>query len=112
MTKALIILWLIFCGIHHGVPLPTLFAVAQVECRTAKGKMRWRGRLGRSKFWAPGGINEDCFPDTPEMYRNPYCNAWVMASNPVQAHSKDTALLKKRCAATTPGRGLRHTTGR
>lgn len=50
-------------------------ALCTVESRpTRGGELEMRvGRLGKSPFYGPGGVNEQCFKDK-DMVKNPYSN--------------------------------------
>lgn len=59
LTTCIIKGWIAFCATKYGVDPAFATAVATVESRKDGHEFRI-GRLGRSKFWGPMGINQ-CF---------------------------------------------------
>lgn len=77
LITALLVAWITACAQVHGVSPEFARAVATVESRPAGGgylEMRV-GRLGKSKYYGPLGVNEDCFKDK-ENVRNPFLNVY------------------------------------
>ena len=79
VMKVLLMTWMATCATHFNVPIEKVQAVAIVESRPAHGKtLELRvGRLGRSKYWGPMGLNQNCFSkEDADCYRNPWLDIY------------------------------------
>lgn len=61
MIAPALMTWMILCCSAYGVEPEFALAVWKVESGNAQHEFRI-GRLGRSKYWGPAGLNEQCFP--------------------------------------------------
>jgi hypothetical protein len=76
LTTALLLAWIRTCALTYGVEPEFAQAVAIVESRPAGGGMEIRtGRLGKSRYYGPMGINR-CFLNRWPI-DDPYVNVEV-----------------------------------
>ena len=77
LASALLIAWIKSCALVYSVDPSFAQAVAIVESRApGGGELEMRvGRLGRSKYWGPMGLNQDCFKDKKNV-SDPFLNVY------------------------------------
>jgi hypothetical protein len=88
-----------YCATLYNLDPERFQALCIVESRaTHAPDLSFRiGRLGHSKCWGPGGINQDCAVHK-ELLRNPYTNILIAARTMrrlIDKHGTWKAALKK-----------------
>jgi hypothetical protein len=106
LLKAALIGWMIVVANHYHLDPEAFQALCVVESRAAHAPdLSFRvGRLGHSRYWGPGGLNQECFDD-PVCYRNPYMNIYFAAKSMrrlIDRHGSWKAALKRYNANCTP----------
>jgi hypothetical protein len=99
-------LWMATCAVDAGLPPAKFKALCITESRGENApELSFRtGQLGNSRYWGPGGLNQDCFTD-PESYKNPWLNVYYAAQamrRLIKRYGSWDAALRRYNTTATP----------